>query len=55
MNIKLELTIEEAGLLRGAIDFAIKSGGIAAAKQLMPVDDKIVAADQANPKRDEPK
>ncbi|HSW91833.1 MAG TPA: hypothetical protein VLG09_04260 [Candidatus Saccharimonadales bacterium] len=44
--IKLELTEQEAGLLRGAIDFVIKAGGINAARQLLFLDDKIIAADK---------
>lgn len=48
--IRLELTDEQAGLFRGAIDFVIKQGGTPAARQLLALDDLIVAADDARKK-----
>lgn len=53
--IKLELTDEEAGLIRGAIDFVIKQGGTPAARQLLFLDDKIVEADKVREIEEEKK
>lgn len=47
MTIKLELTEEDVGALRGAIDFAIRQGGTKVAQQIMYLDDKISAAYKA--------
>ncbi len=38
----IELTEHDIGMIRGAIDLAIKAGGLAIARQLLPLDDKIV-------------
>jgi hypothetical protein len=45
--ITLELTEEDIGYLRGAIDHCVRQGGMQAARQLLGVDDKIVKAFEA--------
>ncbi len=44
LKIVVELTRDDIGMLRGAIDLVVKQGGMIAARQLLSIDDKLIRA-----------
>ena len=44
LTVKLTITEQEGVLIRQLIDMGLKQGGLPAARQLLALDDKVVAA-----------